>query len=44
MDEFLVSGDLDSAGEDESEEETPNQNGLSKKNKKKGLTPATSKR
>ncbi|KAM9350349.1 nucleolar complex protein 2 homolog [Symphorus nematophorus] len=42
VDEFLLSGDLDSAGEDESEEETAKQNGLSKKNKKKDLKPATS--
>ncbi len=41
VDEFLLSGDFDSAGE--SEEETPKQNGLNKKNKKRDLKPATSK-
>lgn len=40
MDEFLLSGGVDSAGE--SEEETPKQNGLNKKNKKKGLESADS--
>ncbi|XP_044066491.1 nucleolar complex protein 2 homolog [Siniperca chuatsi] len=43
VDEFLLSGAFDSAGEDESEEETPKQNGLNKKNKKKDLKSATSK-
>lgn len=43
MDEFLLSGDFDSAGEGESEEETPKQNGLSK-NKKKEAKPSTSNR
>ncbi|XP_040921991.1 nucleolar complex protein 2 homolog isoform X2 [Toxotes jaculatrix] len=37
VDEFLLSG-FDSAGENESEEETPKQNGLKKKNKKKDLS------
>ncbi|XP_038578725.1 nucleolar complex protein 2 homolog [Micropterus salmoides] len=40
LDEFLLSGAFDSAGEDESEEETYRQNGLNKK--KKGLKSATS--
>ncbi|KAI3357358.1 hypothetical protein L3Q82_015793 [Scortum barcoo] len=39
VDEFLLSGDFDSEGE--SEEETPRQNGLKKKSKKKDLKPAT---
>uniref|UniRef100_A0A4W6CGD8 NOC2-like nucleolar associated transcriptional repressor n=1 Tax=Lates calcarifer TaxID=8187 RepID=A0A4W6CGD8_LATCA len=36
VDEFLLSG-FDSAGEGDSEEETPKQNGLKKKNKKKDV-------
>ncbi len=43
VDEFLLSGDFDSAGEGESEEETPKQNGLSK-NKRKGANSSTSNR
>lgn len=41
VDEFLLSGDFDSAGE--SDEEAPKQNGLNKKNKKKDLKSASSK-
>lgn len=41
VDEFLLSGGFDSAGEGESEEETPKQNGLNKKNKKKDQKSAT---
>lgn len=41
MDEFLLSGGFDSAGE--SEEEIPKKNGLNKKNKKKDLKAADSK-
>lgn len=40
MDEFLLSGGFDSAGE--SEEETPKKNGLNKKNKKEDLKSAHS--
>ncbi|KAM9855682.1 nucleolar complex protein 2 homolog [Aulostomus maculatus] len=39
VDEFLLSG-FDSADEDQSEDETPKQNGLKKKNKKKNLKPS----
>ncbi|XP_040009001.1 nucleolar complex protein 2 homolog [Xiphias gladius] len=39
LDEFLLSG-FDSAGEGESEEDTPKQNGLKKKNKQKDLNSA----
>lgn len=35
VDEFLLSGDLNSEGEDGFEEDAPKQNGLNKKNKKK---------
>lgn len=41
VDEFLLSGDLESAGD--SEEETPKQNGINKKNQKKDLKSAASK-
>ncbi|KAM3618090.1 uncharacterized protein V6R79_015304 [Siganus canaliculatus] len=43
VDEFLLSGDFDSADEGEPGDETPKQNGLSKKKKKKDLTPAATK-
>lgn len=43
VDEFLLSGDLDSADGGDSEEETPKQNGLSKKSKKKDVKSAASK-
>ncbi|GLD45940.1 nucleolar complex protein 2 homolog [Lates japonicus] len=39
VDEFLLSG-FDSAGEGDSEDETPKQNGLKKKNKKKDVSSA----
>nr|XP_046253701.1 nucleolar complex protein 2 homolog isoform X1 [Scatophagus argus] len=43
VDEFLLSGDFDSEGDEgESVEETPTHNGLSKKNKRKDLKSATS--
>ncbi|XP_076596654.1 nucleolar complex protein 2 homolog isoform X2 [Chaetodon auriga] len=46
VDEFLLSGGFDSAGEGESEEETPKQNGLKKTKKKaqKCATPQTDKK
>lgn len=40
VDEFLLSGDLDSEGEDGCEEDAPKQNGLNKKNKKKDKSAA----
>lgn len=40
VDEFLLSGDLDSEGEDGFEEDAPKQNGLNKKNKKKDKSAA----
>lgn len=40
LDEFLLSGDLDSEGEDGREEDAPKQNGLNKKNKKKDKSAA----
>lgn len=40
MDEFLQSGAFDSDGDGGSEEETPKQNGLKKKGKKKALKAA----
>lgn len=43
MDEFLLSGELDSASEGDSEEETPKQNGLNKKTKKKDVKSSASK-
>lgn len=42
VDEFLLSGDLDSADGGDSEEETPKQNGFSKKSKKKDVKSAAS--
>lgn len=35
LDEFLQSGDFESEGEDDCQEDSPKQNGLGKKNKKK---------
>lgn len=43
MDEFLLSGELDSASEGDFEEETPKQNGLKKKTKKKDVKSSASK-
>lgn len=40
VDEFLLSGDLDSEVEDGCEEDAPQQNGLNKKNKKKDKSAA----